>query len=157
MKTRQLLLFVGLVAAFAVSLASVAVSAAAAETPFKGTVNAVETGTVVPPTRFLDRVGTGTATYLGRYTVHVTLQVNVLTLAATGTATFTAANGDTLFASVAGQATRTSPTTLSIVEVYTITGGTGRFADATGSFTLNSTLDQTTGASSGAFSGAIDH
>ena len=46
-------LFVGLVAAFAVSLASFAVSAVAAETPFKGTVNAVETGTVVFPTRFL--------------------------------------------------------------------------------------------------------
>jgi hypothetical protein len=156
MKTRRHL-FVGLVAAFAVSLASVAVSAAAAETPFKGTVNAVETGTVVPPTRFLDRVGTGTATQLGRYAEHVTMEIHIPTMSSTGAATFTAANGDTLLATVAGQATRTSPTTLSIVEVYTITGGTGRFADATGSFTLNSTLDQTTGASSGAFSGAIDH
>ena len=73
-------LFVGLVAAFAVSLASVAVSAVAAETPFKGTVNAVETGTIVFPTRFLDREGTGTATYLGRYTEHVTMQINIPTL-----------------------------------------------------------------------------
>ena len=150
-------LFVGLVAAFTVSLASVAVSAAAAATPFKGTVNAVETGTVVPPTRFLDRQGTGTATHLGRYTEHVTMVINLPTLSSTGAATFTAANGDTLLATVAGQATRTSPTTLSIVEVYTITGGTGRFADATGTFTLKSTLDQTTGVSTGTFSGAIDH
>jgi hypothetical protein len=150
-------LFVGLVAAFAVSLASVAVSAAAAETPFKGTVNAVETGTVVFPTRFLDREGTGTATYLGRYTEHVVMEINIPTMTSTGTATFTAANGDTLFADDVGQATRTGPTTLSIVEVYTITGGTGRFADATGSFTLKSTVDQVTGVSSGTFSGAIDH
>jgi hypothetical protein len=148
---------VGLVAAFAVSLASVAVSAVAAETPFKGTVNAVETGQVVFPIRSLDREGTGTATYLGRYTEHVVMQINVLTMSSTGTATFTAANGDTLSASVVGQATRTGPTVLSIVEVYTITGGTGRFADATGTFTLESTVEQTTGVSSGTFSGAIDH
>jgi hypothetical protein len=146
-----------LVAAFVVSLGSVAVIATAAETPFKGTVNAVETGTVVFPTRFLDREGTGTATYLGRYTEHITMQINLLTSHSIGAATFTAANGDTLTATVEGQATPASPGVLSIVEVYTITGGTGRFADATGNFTLESTLDTTTGASSGAFSGAIDH
>jgi hypothetical protein len=39
--------FVGLVIASAVSLASIAVSAVAAETPFKGTVDAVETTTQV--------------------------------------------------------------------------------------------------------------
>jgi len=149
--------FVGLVAVFAVSLASVAVSAVAAETPFKGTVNAVETSQVVFPTAFVDREGTGTATYLGRYTEHVILQVNIPTMSSTGTATFTAANGDTLTASVVGQATRTGPTVLSIVEVYTITGGMGRFAGATGSFTLESTLEQTTGVSTGTFSGAVDH
>jgi len=150
-------LFVGLVGAFAISLASVAVSAVAAETPFKGTVEAVETGTIEFPTRFVDREGMGTATYLGRYTEHVTMVIDIPTLSSTGVATFTAANGDTLTATVAGQATRTGPTTLSIVEVYTVSGGTGRFAEAAGSFTLESTLDQSTGASTGAFDGAIDH
>src|SRR5437762_1748908 len=128
-------LFVGLVAAFTVSLAIIAASAVAAETPFKGTVNAVETGQVVFPTRFLDREGTGNATYLGKYTEHVVMQINIPTLSSMGAATFTAANGDTLSASVVGQATRMGPTALSIVEDYTITGGTGRFAGATGSFT----------------------
>ena len=84
------------------------------------------------------------------------MQIFIPTLSSTGAATFTAANGDTMTATVVGQATRTSSTTLSIVEHYTITGGTGRFADATGSFDLESTLEQTTGASSGTFSGAID-
>ena len=148
--------FVALLATCAISLASVAVSAVAAETPFKGAVNAVETGTVAFPTRFVDREGTGTATHLGGFTEDVTMVINIPTLSSTGVATFTAANGDTLTATVAGQATRTSPTTLSIVENYTITGGTGRFADATGTFTLDSTLDQTTGASTGTFTGAID-
>jgi hypothetical protein len=150
-------LFVGLVAAFTVLLAIAAASAVAALTPFKGTVNAVETGQVVFPTRFLDRKGTGNATHLGKYTEHVVMQINIPTLSSMGAATFTAANGDTLSASVVGQATRTGPTALSIVEDYTITGGTGRFADATGSFTLKSTLDQTTGVSTGTFSGAIGH
>jgi hypothetical protein len=36
-------------------------------------------------------------------------------------------------------------------------GGTGRFAGATGSFTLENTLDLTTHVSSGTFSGEIDH
>ena len=146
-KTRQRL-FVPLVAACTVSLAIIAAGAVAADTPFKGTVNAVETGEVVFPMRTIDREGAGTA--------HVTAQINLLQLHGIGSATFTAANGDTLSASLDGQATRTGPTTLSIVENYTVTGGTGRFADATGSFTLKSTLDQTTGVSSRAFSGAIE-
>jgi hypothetical protein len=150
-------LFVGLVAAFAVSLASVAVSAAAAETPFKGTVNAVETSQVVFPTASVTRDGGGTATHLGKYTEHLTLQINIPTLHGIGAATFTAANGDVLTATVDGQATPASPGVLSIVEVYTITGGTGRFAGATGTFTLENVLNQATGVSSGTFRGAIDY
>jgi hypothetical protein len=156
MKPRQPLL-VALLAAFMVSLAFVAVSAVAAQTPFKGTVSAVETGQVVFPILSATREGTGTATYLGNFTEHVVMQINLLTMHGTGLATFTAANGDMLFASSDGQATRTGPTTVSIVEHYTVTGGTGRFTDATGTFTLERTLDQTTGVSSGTFSGAIDH
>ena len=52
-----------------------------------------ETGQTVFPIRTTTREGTGTATYLGRYTEHVTEQINVLTMSSTGVATFTAANG----------------------------------------------------------------
>jgi hypothetical protein len=75
MKIRHPLL-VGVVAAFAVSLASV-VSAVAAETPLKGTANAGETSEVVFPISSVTRDGTGTATHLGKYTSHASLQVNV--------------------------------------------------------------------------------
>jgi hypothetical protein len=149
-------LFVGLVAAFAVSLASV-VGAVAAETPFKGTVDGDEVVVVTPPTASVTRDGTGTATYLGKFTEHITLQVSLATGQATGAAVFTAANGDTLTATVDGQATQIGPTTLSIIEDYTITGGTGRLADATGTITLEATVDQGTGLSSGTLSGVIDH
>jgi hypothetical protein len=77
-------------------------------------------------------------------------------MSSTGAATFTAANGDAVTSTVVGQATPTDATTFSIVEIYTITGGTGRFAGATGTFTLQSTVDETTGISSGTFSGVID-
>ncbi len=151
-------LFIGLVAALAVSLAIGAASAVAAETPFKGKVTMFETSQLVFPILSVNREGTGTATHLGKFTETFRAQVDVRTASATGTATFTAANGDTLTASVVGQGDPTTPPTArSIVEVYTITGGTGRFADATGIFTLKRTLDLTTGVSSGTFSGAIDH
>ena len=156
MKIRRPLFF-AVVAATAVSLASIAVSAVAAETPFKGTANAVETSVLVFPIASVTRDGTGTATYLGKYTSHVTLQVNVLTARATGAATFTAANGDTLTTTVDGRSTLIAPGVLSIVEVYTITGGTGRFADATGTFTGEIIVTQATGASTGTFSGVIEH
>ena len=157
MKIRRAL-FLAVVAATAVSLASVTASAAAAETPLKGTFNGIETGETVFPIRSITREGTGNATYLGKYTSHLTGEINLLTSHATGDATFTAANGDTLTTTGDGQATpTTTPGVLSIVEVYTITGGTGRFADATGAFTLKNIVTQATGVSTGTLSGAIDH
>jgi hypothetical protein len=157
MKIRRPLFF-AVVAATAVSLASIAVSAVAAETPFKGTFNGVETGETDFPIRSIIREGGGTATYLGKYTSHLTAEINLMTSHATGAATFTAANGDTLTTTVDGQASPTpTPGVVSVVEDYTITGGTGRFADATGTFTLEIIVTQATGVSSGTFSGAIDH
>src|SRR5438094_8588564 len=52
-------------------------------------------------------------------------------------ATFTAADGSTLSASVIGTRTFTSPTTSTLSGTYALTGGTGHLADATGSGTIS--------------------
>jgi hypothetical protein len=69
---------------------------------------------------------------------------------------FVAANGDILFVEGTGQGTPTpTPNVDTIVETDTITGGTGRFAGATGSFTLVRLLNLATGVTSGTFDGNI--
>jgi hypothetical protein len=55
-----------------------------------------------------------------------------------------------------GQGTPTAEANVaSIVETAAITGGTGRFAGATGAFTIHRILNQVTGVSSGSFDGTI--
>ena len=46
-----------------------------------------------------------------------------------------AANGDELFSAITGSGTFTSTTTATSTETDTITGGTGRFAGASGTYT----------------------
>ena len=125
--------------------------------PFKGSFQAVETHQPNLPTVFVTATGSGEATQLGRYTVSYQVAVNVQTGVGTGlSAEFVAANGDSLFAEGSGQATPTeTPGVMSIVETYTITGGTGRFADASGTFTVERMVNQATKETSGTISGQI--
>jgi hypothetical protein len=122
--------------------------------PFKGDLTATETYDIQGATLFVDASGAGNATHLGLFSVTYESEVDLATLSGHGSAHFVAANGDSLFAEVVGQATPTSdPNVLSIVEVFTITGGTGRFTGATGSITVERVLDA--GATSGSFDGTI--
>jgi len=101
--------------------------------------------------------GSGEATQLGRYTVSYEVQVDLPTGTGTGlSAHFVAANGDSLFAEGSGQATPTDdPTVFSIVETYTITGGSGRFENAGGNITVNRVVNLVTGETSGDVDGSI--
>ena len=130
--------------------------AAANETPFRGTVQAVETQAVVFPTLSVNGTGSGNATHLGNFTMTYEAEVNLLTRVGIGSIELIAANGDRVFADFVGQSTPTgTPNVVSIVETATITGGTGRFAGATGNFVIMRTLDQITGSTSGFFDGTI--
>ena len=123
---------------------------------FKGSLQAIETNEVVFPTLFVDGTGSGNATQLGLYTIAFLVEVDIPTLSGPASATLIAANGDRIFAEGKGQGAPTSnPDEVAIVETYTITGGTGRFAGAAGNFTVERLLDQSTGASSGSFNGVL--
>jgi len=117
----------------------------------------VETHQVQFPTLFVEGSGTGNATQLGAFAVTYHAEVNLVTRVGTGSVEFVAANGDRVFADVVGQSTPTgNPDVVAIVEIDTITGGTGRFANATGSFVLERLLDQVTGSTFGSFDGTIE-
>jgi hypothetical protein len=125
--------------------------------PIQGSVQAVETTVDFQfPTAFQDGSGSGNATHLGRFTVTFEFAVDVRNFTGVGSAHFIAANGDSIFTDVEGLGTDPAVDPVSsIVETHTITGGTGRFAGATGSFTLERLLNTVTGVSSGSFVGWI--
>ena len=147
----------GLALAIVVVLGLKGPVAAGEPVPFKGRFEAVETHTPLPPPLVLiDADGTGRATHLGNFTLGIDALLNFKTKAAVGFYEFTAANGDTLTAAFTGQSSPTAtPGVIRIKENATITGGTGRFAGASGSFVSERLLDTATLASTGSFEGTI--
>jgi len=101
-----------------------------AELPFKGTYEGLETVETASQ-HHLD--ATGNATHLGRFTVTANW-----TLASTGnfgTSTWTAANHDELYTTFSRRGAP-APPTITFTEIHHITGGSGRFAGASGDFTV---------------------
>ncbi len=134
----------------AIGGATATAATGASELPFRGTLAATET----EDGSLHHLVGTGNATHLGRFTLTSDFTVTT-TATASGTAVWTAANGDQLFTTVTGVAIVTFPTA-AISETHTITGGTGRFADASGSISIERSLNLPTLVSSGSITGTID-
>jgi hypothetical protein len=129
--------------------------AAGAEVPFKGRLEGFFTVTpLVPPFARVLIEATGNATHLGRFTVENRHVVPFVT-SGSGSYEFTAANGDTLTADFTITATPTPDGLFIVVEIATITGGTGRFDGATGSFTVIRLLDRAARFTSGSFDGSI--
>jgi len=102
---------------------------AGATVPFKGEAAGAIVNAVPDPGGLVITVlAAGNATQLGEFSREEVLLLNPATGTAAGTIVFTAANGDRLSGLVVAQFT--SLTTA--VANYTFTGGTGRFANATG-------------------------
>jgi hypothetical protein len=126
------------------------------QSPIKGSIQAVEITDVQFPKLFVDGSGSGRATHLGRFTVTYEVVVDLLAHETFGSSTFTAANGDTLSTDLTGVGAPTeNPDVHTVVEVHTITGGTGRFAGAAGTFIRTSLLNLVSGFTWGSFDGTI--
>jgi hypothetical protein len=139
----------------------------ATELPFHGTftgtsVSCFFDGTCPPGTLIITGRKSGEATQLGRFTA-ITVASGTFPPTgdpATGTWDFTAANGDRLSATALVTPGQFIPPNVQHVTVAaTISGGTGRFAAATGAFTVRvvSTLNlDHTSSESGSFEGQIN-
>ena len=125
--------------------------------PLRGSFTAADQSTFAPPNLLLQGTGEGNATHLGRFTAAITDVVNPATASSTGTFDVTAANGDQLFATTTGGEDQFTPPNVSHVTlVATIVGGTGRFASATGTFTIERTATINFAAGTSTATGSFD-
>jgi hypothetical protein len=148
------------IAALILTAALAVPAAAQKQVPFKGAMQGHEIDTPQggpPPTTLLaDGSVRGIATLVGRFSLTYRLTVNLADGTATGSAQLIAANGDSIFTTIVGSSEPSgTPGVLSITEINTVTGGTGRFTGATGSFTTERLANAATGFTSGSFHGTI--
>jgi len=106
--------------------------------------------------------GGGNGTHLGKYTLDATSTTTTTTDAGgvtteetTSALVFVAANGDEVWATFSGESETGADGDVDSALTATITGGTGRFENSTGYFTLVMTTDPETGASTGTYNGKI--
>ena len=160
-----LVALVALASGFASHAAAGATESAAAQLlPFKGTLEGHHASrTPLAPPFVFDRFeAEGQATGLGQFALIIEATVNFGSRPVTGagTYTFTAANGDRLVADQTGFSALVEPGIVLITEHAVIDPGrsTGRFAGATGTFTVGRFADAATGVGGltvGTFEGAI--
>jgi hypothetical protein len=124
--------------------------------PFKGALEATEIYGNSLTTMSVSASGSGNASQIGQFTIRYQSEINLLDFSVVETAQFMGSNGDSLQARGTGQtAENRTPGMLNLVEIYTVTGGTGRFAGASGTVTLNRLISLMTGATSSTFEGYI--
>ena len=147
-------------AAMVLTAALVVTATAQKQVPFKGALQGHEIDTPQggpPPTTLsVDGSATGIGTQVGEFSFNYRATVNLADRTATGFAELIAANGDTILTTFTGSSELTAtPGVTSITEINTITGGTGRYAGAQGSFTVERLVNLATGFTSGSFHGTI--
>lgn len=131
--------------------------------PFKGSSEnqAIEALPVDPDHVFVTTVGEGQATHLGHFTFISPHLSGLSDFSIDGTQVFTAANGDELHAALLGHLNPVFDDAGHLWLVGdvagTITGGTGRFSNAVGTFTFSLVFDTATAHSFAQIDGSISY
>ena len=150
-----------LLLAFTSVLAITLPAFAAEPVPFKGQSQnqAISAVPVDPETVFVTTIGSGHATHLGKFTFISPHLSGLLDFSIDGIQIITAANGDELHTTLVGNLHPEVDATGHVFLVGsvdgTITGGTGRFANATGAFTFSLIFDTQTAQSTATIDGEI--
>src|SRR5262245_57801119 len=122
------------VAAMILTAALAIPAAAQHKVPFNGTFQGSDT--VTPPPTTIVTNGTGTGTHVGKFSL---FDVFTPPSPGTGTGHWIAANGDRIYTTFFVASAEFGPVVATITEIHTITGGTGRFTGALGSFIVHRT------------------
>lgn len=150
-----------LVLAVLATLSIAGPAAAQLQVPFHGVFEGGYTVTPIPntPTALLVVSASGTGSHLGAFELEIPHVVNFATASATGSYQMTVADGDMVFGTFTGHATPigTDGVYALLVEEVTITGGTGRFVDASGSFTVVRIIDRVNLQTIGYYDGTISN
>lgn len=135
--------------------------AAQNQVPFHGEFEGNYTVTPIPgtPTATLVVSASGVGSHVGAFELEIPHVVNFATANAVGSYLMTAANGDMVIGTFTGHATPvgTDGHFAMLVEEVTIIGGTGRFADAAGSFTAVRLIDRVNLQTIGYYDGTISN
>jgi hypothetical protein len=130
--------------------------------PFQATIAETFTATLCSPTLLcISATGSGQAAHLGETSESAVVVSDLASNPAPGchtetrTTTLTAANGDQVTMDATGQNCSISPTTVTAVDSYVVTGGTGRYSGATGSGTTRASIDLASGIAVVTFSGTL--
>jgi hypothetical protein len=154
MRGRTLLILVTLLALAVVAPAAAVAKRGGAERPWKGRASGTVTFNVAAAPFPATATGTGRLSHLGKseYTQQFTITLTgPTTFTVAGTQTVTAANGDMLFMTFTGAGELAGPFDVGqsseTTADLTVTGGTGRFSDATGTqtSTVLTTVDSIVG------------